>query len=92
MEDTPFNEFEIVLNEGDKLFLYTDGVPEATNAREKMYKPERMLRALNTCKDKPPKEILETVHADVNKFVGDAPQFDDLTMLCLELKSKFKNS
>ncbi len=84
--DVKYNDFEIKLKKGDKLFLYTDGVPEATKEDNEMYGLERMLDTLNEAKEKTPREILESIRVSVNEFVGDAPQFDDLTMLCFELK------
>ena len=66
------------------IFLYTDGIPEATNANNKMFGMERLLIALNKAKDKRPEEVLIQVRKDVDKFVGGAEQFDDLTMLCLK--------
>ena len=84
--DTVYRDFEIQLEKGDKLFLYTDGVPEATNAEDQMFTIRRMLDVLNACKDAPPEGVLDGIHRSVDKFVGDADQFDDLTMLCVELK------
>ncbi|MBQ2078819.1 MAG: SpoIIE family protein phosphatase, partial [Erysipelotrichaceae bacterium] len=69
---------------GSTIFLYTDGIPEATNANNKMFGMERLLMALNKAKDKRPEEVLIQVRKDVDKFVGGAEQFDDLTMLCLK--------
>ena len=86
MESVPFRDFEIQLGHGDKLFLYTDGVPEATDANNKMFGMDRLLVTLNECKEKTPEAILKGVHESVNAFVGDAPQFDDLTMLAIEYK------
>ena len=83
-EDAEYKEREIKLEKGAKLFLYTDGVVEATNAEMELFGPDRMLEALRTVEDKAPKEILEAVEQAVNDFVKDAPQFDDLTMLCLQ--------
>ena len=77
---------EIQLSKGDKIFVFTDGLSEATNKKDQMYTIDRILKALNNNKDKSPKDTLESVTKDVAKFVGDAPQFDDLTMLCVELK------
>ena len=78
-----YRDFTIDLQPGDKLFLYTDGLPEATDANEKMFTIDGMLKALNEAGDIPPKEILSAVWDSVGAFVGDAPQFDDLTMLCI---------
>ena len=78
-----YHNREFDLRPGDCLFVYTDGVPEATAASREMYGTERLTSALNTCKDCSPEEILSTVKSDVDAFVGDAEQFDDLTMLCI---------
>ncbi len=69
---------------GSKVFVYTDGVPEAANAQREFFGLERTLDALNRAKDQTPEAILRSVHEAVNEFVGNAPQFDDLTMLCVE--------
>ena len=71
----------IQLQPGDEIFLYTDGVTEATNAHNELYGEERLLRLLNTFGDIPMEEICARVKAHVDAFVGDAPQFDDITML-----------
>ena len=86
-----YKDYEIQLNKGDKLFLYTDGLPEATDKDEQMFTIDRVTETLNRYKDNSPKEILDGITKAVNEFVGDAPQFDDLTMLCLELKDDVKS-
>ena len=85
MEGARYKDYEFDLEKGGMIFVYTDGVPEATNADEEMYGTDRLLAALNKIGDATPQEVLEGVHADVNAFVGDAPQFDDLTMLAVKL-------
>ena len=82
-----YRDFSFRLDKGDKLFLYTDGVPEATDTANRMFTIPRMVDALNDLREKTPREILEGIHERVNEFVGEAPQFDDLTMLCLEWKA-----
>ena len=82
----PYNDEEIFLEKGDKLFIYTDGVPEATNSFNELFTVGRMVDALNEYCEGTPQEILEGMHKSVNEFVGDRTQFDDLTMLCVELK------
>ena len=84
MEGIRYKEYELFLEPGAKLFLYTDGIPEATDAAEAMFGTERMLAALNREPDLPPEQILRNVRAAVNGFVNEAEQFDDLTMLCVE--------
>lgn len=72
------------LEPGDKIFLYTDGVPEATNAHNELYGNKRLNDSLNKNRDRTLKELLFEVKADVDSFVAEAPQFDDITMLALE--------
>ncbi len=86
MDGMRYRNYELTLAPGDKLFLYTDGLPEATDADERMFGTERVLAALNGAKDASAQEILYAVHAAVNDFVKDAEQFDDLTMLCLDYR------
>lgn len=88
MSGIKYKEYELTLKPGSKLFLYTDGVPEATNANEELFANERMLNALNDSPDADTKETLLNVRRAVDGFVQDAEQFDDLTMLCLEYKGK----
>ena len=73
---------------GDKLFLYTDGVPEATDANEQLYGKERLERVLNENREKLPEKLLPAIKEDIDEFVGAAPQFDDITMLCMEYRCK----
>lgn len=77
-------EFE--LHPGDSIFVYTDGIPEATAADNEMFGEGRLVSSLNTCPDYSPEEMIQWVKSSVDSFVGDAEQFDDLTMLCLEYK------
>ena len=91
MEGLRYKEYELQLQPGSKLFLYTDGVPEATNAEEELFGPDRMLHALNENTDAKPENILKQVRSSVDHFVKDAEQFDDLTMLCVEYKGASKN-
>ncbi len=88
VDDVVYKEYEMKLTPGSKLFLYTDGVPEAMNEAQDMFGIERMLEALNEDKGAGPEELLHNVRAAVDSFVGDAEQFDDLTMLCVEYKGK----
>ena len=88
MEGVRYKDYEIQLGKGDKIFVYTDGVPEATNANSELFGTDRMIAALNTAAALDPKETLRTVRASVDGFVGAAEQFDDLTMLCLEYRGR----
>ncbi len=86
LEDSRYEEYVIQLNPGDRIFVYTDGVPEATNAAEEFYGTDRMVDALNAIPNLGPEELLRQIQKDVDDFVGDAPQFDDLTMVALHYK------
>lgn len=79
-----YKEYELQMDPGSKLFIYTDGVPEATDSDEQLFNTERLLYALRGAEKETPKDIIERVDLAVKDFVKGAPQFDDLTMLCLE--------
>ena len=83
MENMKFKEHSFELHSGDTLFVYTDGVPEATNAKNELFGAQRMLGALNRIPDAPPRELLHEVRSSLDEFVNGAPRFDDLTMLAL---------
>ena len=85
LKNKKYKEYEFTLQRGGTLFVYTDGVPEATNAAEEMFGTQRLVDTLNEMPDAAPKELLEGVYEKVNLFVGEAPQFDDLTMLGITL-------
>jgi len=82
MDISKYKNTEIMLKKGDSIFVYTDGVAEATDANNELFGTERTLEALNAASfDASQKEVLENVRAAVDAFVKKAPQFDDLTML-----------
>ena len=86
MEEIKYHNYELQMKPGSKLFVYTDGVAEASNSQDELFGTERMLEALNSEPDADPVTLLGNVKKAVDRFVGDAEQFDDLTMLCLEYK------
>ena len=88
MDGVRYREYELNLAPGARLFLYTDGVPEATNADSELFGSERMLEALNSEPKAIPEQVLRNVRLAVDGFVREAEQFDDLTMLCLEYRGK----
>lgn len=85
-KNNQYHNREFELHPGDCLFVYTDGVPEATAGDGQMFGEERLAMTLNTCGGCGPEEILRKVKTAVDEFVGDAEQFDDLTMMCVEYK------
>lgn len=91
MENIRYKEQIIQLHIGDKVFLYTDGVTEAMNKEHQLYGMDRLRHILNQqCQTCSPEKILELVKADIDAFVGDNDQFDDITMLCLEYTRKME--
>ena len=88
MEGVRYRVGELTLNPGDRLFLYTDGVPEATNAENKLYGEDRLLSFMNQNTSMEAVKLLPALKANIDEFVGEAPQFDDITMLMLDYKPK----
>ena len=86
MDGVPYIDYEVKLEPGAKLFVYTDGVSEAVNESLVQFGTDRILESLRSSEEGTPREILEAVNHAVNEFAGDAPQFDDLTMMCVEYK------
>ncbi|MCR5230603.1 MAG: SpoIIE family protein phosphatase [Solobacterium sp.] len=84
MPEAGYYDYEFTLEPGDKLFVYTDGVPEATNSKEEMFGTNRMIDALNISPQDPPEKLLGTVGTAVADFAAGAEQFDDVTMMCIE--------
>ncbi len=87
MEGVRYRAGELTLGEGDRIFLYTDGVPEATDAENKLYGEDRLLDFMNKNASLVATEFLPALKANIDEFVGEAPQFDDITMLMLDYKS-----
>lgn len=85
-----YREGELTLKPGSRIFLYTDGVPEATAADKSMFGMERMEETLNNISDDSPESIVNGIKDAVAEFVGEAEQFDDLTVLCLSYEGPEK--
>ena len=84
MDGIKYKEYELKLSKGDTIFLYTDGVTEATNGNNELFGNDRLVSALNIKSDFTAKELLSCVKSEIDSFVGDAPQFDDITMMALQ--------
>jgi sigma-B regulation protein RsbU (phosphoserine phosphatase) len=78
-----YNNYELQIEPGDALFIYSDGVPEAMNEADELFKTDRMLQALDDADNGDSRKIIDHVENAVNNYVGGAEQFDDITMLCL---------
>ena len=87
MEGVRYRVGELTLRPGDRVFLYTDGVSEATNSENQLYGEERLLSFMNRNSTVDATALLPGLKANIDAFVGDAPQFDDITMLMFDYKS-----
>ena len=88
MDGVRYRSGSLVMNDGDRIFQYTDGVTEATSSSNELYGMERLEKVLSDNTSCSPLDLLPKVKEDIDAFVGDAPQFDDITMLCLEYHKK----
>ncbi len=88
MEGVKYKAQELQLSPGDIIFLYTDGVTEATNADSELYGEERLRNALNAVQDESMEALCRRIKADVDAFVADAPQFDDITMVAFRYNGR----
>ena len=88
MENTKYIKHEVILEPGDRIFLYTDGVTEATNTKNELYGEERLQNYLNSHVEEDVEATIKGVKKDIDSFVGNASQFDDITMLEFLFKEK----
>ena len=98
LESSRYRNVTWQMSPGDLLFLYTDGVPEANNSKQELFGEERMMKALGKSMEAARKGsasgepdlqlLLRSLRAQIDDFAGETPQFDDLTMMCLEYKGK----
>lgn len=88
MENISYRTGELPFGPGDEIYLYTDGVTEATDGQLQLYGNDRLLTVINQTAGMDSREVCRSVKADIDRFVGDAPQFDDITMLHLKLLPK----
>ena len=83
MPGMQYQEYEIWMHKGDSIYVYSDGAPDAVNAEEEQFERERLLASLNRIPGASSSELLGQVKGDIDRFVGEAAQFDDITMLCM---------
>lgn len=88
MDGLSFTEREFEMKPGDTLFVYTDGVPEASDKDNVLFGTDRMIEVLNAAPEATPEHVLCSMRTALDDFVGQAPQFDDITMLCLQYNGK----
>ena len=90
MPGMKYENYEINLEKGDKIFLFTDGVVEATDVNDQLFGFDRLIEVLNANRHKSPKDIIASVKTRVDMFADGREQFDDITMLLFELKEDLK--
>jgi sigma-B regulation protein RsbU (phosphoserine phosphatase) len=88
MEGMKYRSNEMTLTQGDRIFLYTDGVTEATDINDALYGEERLLSYIDKNKEMKAEKLLSGLKEDIDLFAGEAPQFDDITMLVFDYKKK----
>ena len=88
MEGIKYRKNELQITPGDKMYLYTDGVTEATDNNEELYGEQRLLDFVNSLEKTEPDDLCKRIKKDVDRFVDTAPQFDDITMLCMKYQGK----
>lgn len=91
MDGVRYRINEITLSHGDRIFLYTDGVTEATDSAQQLYGEERLINYISTHNSDSPKTLLTQLKSDIDRFAGDAPQFDDITMLVFDYTPENKS-
>ena len=85
-DDTEYGQTEFEMHDGDRLFLYTDGVTEANNSAKELYGDDRLAGMLKQTYSLTGEEVLKTVFKDIQDFASGEPQFDDITMMVLTVK------
>ncbi len=87
LEDIKYKKQKTGIEPGDILLLYTDGVTEAENVKHELFGDDRLLESCSKATEKDPDGVISTVREDIDSYVGRADQFDDITMLCVQLRS-----
>jgi sigma-B regulation protein RsbU (phosphoserine phosphatase) len=89
MENMKYKVHTTKLQPGDRIYMYTDGVPEAHDAELQMFGMEGTSDVLNSVKDEKASDVIDAVCKSVVVFAKGAPQFDDMTMLCLDFRQYY---
>ncbi len=90
-DETSWSKESVEIGEGDALVLYTDGITDAQNAAEEFFGLERLKEVVKKHHKKPAKELHELLLKEVCDWVGDAPKFDDITLMVIVRDKKFSD-
>lgn len=85
LEGYQYQQEELQLSVSDEMFFYTDGVTEATDAKNQLYGEQRLLNCLADCRDKSVEAQLTVLKEDIDRFVGGIDQFDDITIMAMRI-------
>ena len=85
MGGVKYRQYEFDLEKGGALFLYTDGAPEATNSADELFGMDNVVKSLNKNPERTAEELINDLKSDIDEYVGEAPQFDDLTMMAVRM-------
>ena len=91
MEGIVYKQQRTMLKPGDSIFLYTDGVVEATDKDGKIYGDDRLYKCINSHKNEEPNKLCNSILEEVDRFYEGAAQFDDMTELCLKFNAYRKS-
>lgn len=86
MDGIPYQQDKIKMQEGDYIYLYTDGVTDTNNVKEELFGEDRLRDVINVYKEHNPESLLRSIKSELDQYMGEAEQFDDITMLCIEYK------
>jgi sigma-B regulation protein RsbU (phosphoserine phosphatase) len=88
VEDIELQEAEIKLTQGDEVILYTDGVTEAIDEKNEQFSQERLIKVIRDSRALSAQDLMKKIQNEVNLFVNNQPQFDDVTLMILKVTKK----
>ena len=91
-EGITYTSDEIVMEPGDRILLYTDGVTEANDHFDSFYQTDRLMAKMKECDSMPLDDQIRAIVDDINEFTKGATQFDDMTMLMMRYDGKKKSA
>lgn len=90
VENATYETGRVILQPGDSVFLYTDGVTEAMNEKEELFSDNRLRRTITLLQGHSPQEVISGVAEEIARFSRDRPQADDIAMMMIRFCGKKK--